>query len=224
MAIAVTVVLAEFASPLARGSDGSGQPPGAAGWLTGSGLDATEDGDASRVRTRRFWMGVWPDASAAMDFAAAPAGSISLLGEAASVWSAALAPYRTHGTLNWVPDGAAASVYPALADPPARDDPVAVITTVGMTGVPEQDRRFHAANRRGALSCAAAEGCERVFQGIPDNAAADGPNLSVWRDQGAFIAWAYRSDPHRGLMALREDGTLARGSFTRLRFLAQSGA
>ena len=50
---------------------------------------------------------------------------------------------------------------------------------------------------------------------LPDLPMIDGPTLTLWSSEQEVVKGAYRSDPHRTAMTLR-NGATARASFTRM--------
>ena len=90
-------------------------------------------------------LGIHPSREAAQRFAAVTATSAPASGDALETWSAILEPFRYHGRSNHLDRAAGGPVFETLAPPPAPDEPIVVITSVGWRAEgldPERVREF----------------------------------------------------------------------------------
>jgi hypothetical protein len=148
---------------------------------------------------------------------------------AAEMWSAVLQPFAHHGAVNWLDPSTPGLVFEP-GPKPRDNEPFVVITSAGWT----LDDRFDvdkaldfgrgvAAVRR---SMDGVDGL--IFQhgfNFPGLLAVDGPTVTMWRDDAATRAFAYRPGTHKTEMdRFRANDTADRSSFTRLRVLRARGA
>jgi hypothetical protein len=219
----VTIIAARFERQLGKGEDVSAHPEGAS--LAAAGTETlwnAEDGFPRRDRTVRVWFAVWPDPDTARAHFDARHGAIPLLSEATETAAILAQPFACHGEVNWSPDGQVATIYPALSARPGGEGPVLVITTLGVGNPADGLVEFG----RGvtAVRAAFAEN-PAVYLDInllPDMPLIDGPTFTLWRSEREMMAGAYRTEPHRTVMGLR-NGATARASFTRFAVVVAEG-
>jgi hypothetical protein len=220
---AATIIAARFSRQLGKGDDVTAHPDSAL--LATAGTETrwdAEDGYPRRDRTVRAWFALWPDLETARSYFEARTKGIPILAEAIETVAILGQPFACHGEVNWSPDGKATSVYPALAPRPKGEGPVMVVTTLGLgdpeSGLVEFGRGVTAVRTAFAENPA-------VFLDVnllPDMPLIDGPTLTLWRSEREMMTGAYRTDPHRTVMGLR-NGATARASFTRLAVVAAEG-
>ena len=132
-------------------------------------------------------------------------GTIALLG----------VPFACHGQLNWSADGEVATLYPHLGKRPAQMQPILVMTSLGIgdpgDGLVEFGRGVKAVRDGFAKNPSVLLDLNM----LPDLPMIDGPTLTLWSSEQEVVKGAYRSDPHRTAMTLR-NGATARASFTRM--------
>jgi len=220
---AVSVIAARFRSPLSRGDDTSASPAGAS--LSAAGTETnwnTEDGYARRERTVRVWMAIWADLAAAESYLSSRADQIPILAEAIETVALLGVPFRCHGDLNWSPDGDVSTLYPNLSGRPDNPRPILVMTTLGIgdpeDGLVEFGRGVTAVREGFAKNPAVLLDLNM----LPDLPMIDGPTLTLWTSEHEIVAGAYRSDPHKTAMKLR-NGATARASFTRMAVVSADG-
>jgi hypothetical protein len=220
---AVTVIAAQFDHPLSRGEDASAAPRNAALSAAGTETDwATVDGLPRRERTVRVWIAIWHDIAAATAYFRARADHIPILAQATEAVALLSVPFACHGNLNWSPDGNVATLYPGLSKRSDGTRPILVMTSLGI-GDPEDGLvefgRGVAAVREGFAKNPAVL---LDINMLPDLPMIDGPTLTLWRSEADIIAGAYRSDPHKSAMKIR-NGATARASFTRMEVVEAEG-
>jgi hypothetical protein len=149
--------------------------------------------------------------------------------EAAETWSAVLQPFAHRGEINWLDPaepGLVFDVGPELGD----GEPFVVITSAGW----RLDEHFSLDKAldfgRGVAevrrSMAEAEGLyfQHAF-GIDDHLGVDSPTVTMWRDDPAMRAFAYRPGTHKTeIDHYRAQVNADRTSFTRLRVLRSRGS
>jgi 1-acyl-sn-glycerol-3-phosphate acyltransferase len=220
---AVSVIAARFNRPLTRGEDISARPTGAT--LSAAGTEISwdsADGYPRRERTVRIWMAIWPDLDAAEVHLADRGDRIPILAEATETIALLGVPFACHGNLNWSADGEVATLYPHLGQRPVQPQPILVMTSLGIGDPGEGLLEF-------------GQGVQAVREGfaknpsvlldinmLPDLPMIDGPTLTLWSSEQEIINGAYRSDPHKTAMKLR-NGATARGSFTRMAVVLAEG-
>jgi hypothetical protein len=221
---AVTIIAARYDRVLAKGEDTSGHPVGASLFSAGTETDwATETGFPRRDRTVRIWLAIWPDPEQAADYHADRLRRIPILSQAVESMSVVCHPFACHGEVNWAPGGKAANLYPVLARRPADISPILVMTTLGI-GDPN-DGLIEFGQGVTAVRKAFAENPAVIadMNMLPDIPMIDGPTLTFWRSERAMMDGAYRSEPHRSTMKMR-NGATARASFTRMAVTHAEGA
>jgi len=125
--------------------------------------------------------------------------------------------------LNWSHDGQAQSLYPHLSKRPDADAPVLVMTSLGI-GDPS-DGLIAFGQGVTAVRAAFADNPAVSMDAnmLPDIPMIDGPTLTLWRSEQEMMQSAYRTDPHRSAMEMR-NGAMARASFTRMTPLFAEGS
>ncbi|SIS97053.1 hypothetical protein SAMN05421759_10840 [Roseivivax lentus] len=220
---AVTVIAARFSRPLSRGEDASARPEGAT--LATAGTETswdTADGYPRRERSVRIWMAIWPDPGAAEAHLSGRADHLPILAEASETIALLGIPFSCHGNLNWSADGDVSSLYPHLGKRPGQTQPILVMTSLGI-GDPE-DGLVEFGQGVKAVRDAFAKNPSVLLDMnmLPDLPVIDGPTLTLWRSEREIIHGAYRSDPHKTAMTLR-NGATARASFTRMAVVSAEG-
>jgi hypothetical protein len=221
---AVTIIAARFDHALRRGEDASPPPAGAALSAAGTETDwNTEDGLPRRERRVRVWMAIWQGLDAARSFADARSDDIPILATATGTVALVGVPFACHGDLNWSPDGTVATLYPGQSQRPDGTQPIPVMTILGIgdpgDGLVEFGRGVAAVRAGFAKNPAVLLDINM----LPDLPMIDGPTLTVWRSEQDVVAGAYRSEPHRSAMNIR-NGATARASFTRMAIVAAEGS
>ena len=148
---------------------------------------------------------------------------------AAEVWSAVLQPYAHHGVVNWLDPKNPGLVFEPGPRPSERA-PFVVITSVGWT----LDDRFEVGKAMDfGRGVAAVRSSMKDVDGLyfqhgfnfPGLLAVDGPTVTMWQDDTATRAFAYRAGVHKTEMDhFRLHDTADRSSFTRLRVLRSRGS
>lgn len=221
---AVTVFAARYDRVLGRGEDSSHRPVGATFFSGGTEVNwATADGHPDRDRFVRVWLAVWPDAAMARDHYDGRNALIPILTEAKETVAVLCHPYACHGQVNWSEDGLALGLHPSLAPRPDGAPPIFVITTIGI-GDPE-DGLVAFGQGVTAVRQAFAQNPAVVMDinSLTDDQRMDSPTLTLWRSERAMMDAAYRSEPHRTALKMR-NGALVRASFTRLAIEAAEGS
>lgn len=212
---------ASFDHPLKPGDDVSGMPEEATLASGGTEVIWTEDGP-KRIRDRRIWMSLWPDEASARRYAESASRTIPLLSEAEDHVILVARPFRTHGEINWSPDGTAASLFDTKGErvPGAK---VAVMTTLGLTGKPDGLDRFGAGVNQVRQAFADLPTMQLDINVLPDMPMLDGPTITVWNGEADVVRTAYRENPHKTAMTIKDVPAIARASFTRMSVLELSG-
>jgi hypothetical protein len=220
---AFTIISARFARDLSAGDDQSGVPHGAAMAMAGSEVDWAATGAPSRRRTTRTWIAVWPDREPARDYLDNRFKIISLLVSCEEQWCGLLLPYRTHGDLNWLPEGTSTAVFSDLGPRPKPSRPVFVMTTLGIGHPGEGMIAFGKETRavRQAFSDLPSVILEQQL--LPDAPGLDAPTLTLWESEADIMAAAYGTEPHKSAMKVADHPDLARGSFTRMALIWAEG-
>lgn len=217
MSNAITVISAEFGSKLSAGMDQSGTPEGALAHVAGSEVDWEASGLPRRRRDVRSWVTFWPDEVAAYDFLSHKADAIPLIEGAQQITSWLLLPYASHGETNWI-DGSPKPIPLRHAPKPPDEAPVFAITSIGLGGLGADALAFGQGIH--AIRATIKNEDELGFEGqiLPDDPKLDPVTLSHWQSEAAMIRFAYRQDPHKGMMSsMNLDGHRGtrRASFTR---------
>ena len=202
------------------------RPAGAIGWEIGP--DGPPKPDGSRELT-----GVWcavglyrhlADAEAAV---ADPGAFMPFLGETIEAWHALLMPVAHRGECNHLDRERPGEILQAHGEDPG--GPLVVMTTGGFVLGPGFDRSraidfTHRSFRvRQTLDETIGNFARQIF--YPHVLGVDPVTMTVWRDDAAMSAFAYRPGLHRdALERHKREGTLDRTSFTRLRAVRTSGS
>jgi hypothetical protein len=198
---------------------------GARSWKIGP--DGVVAPDGSRLPSE-VWcaVGLYPereDAEAALDD---PGAFLPFLGETTEAWHALLLPVAHHGECNHL-DGDNPGPLFAVDDDPG--GPLVVMTTAGFILGPQLDMarvvdfRRNVDRVRATVAAAAGNVARQVF--VPHTPGDDGMTMTVWRNDAAMSAFAYRPGEHRGQVdRYKREQTCDRTSFTRLRPVRTSGS
>jgi hypothetical protein len=199
---------------------------GAAGWEIG--VDSAPRPDGSRELSG-VWcaVGLYPDAADAAEAVADPGAFMPFLDEAEEAWHAVLMPIAHRGESNHLDRESPGQVLEAHGGDPG--GPLMVMTTGGYVLGPGFDRSravdftLHSARVREVASEADGNLVQQVF--YPHTAGSDPVTLTVWRNDAAMSAFAYRSGLHREMIERHKRiGMLDRTSFTRLRAVGTNGS
>lgn len=176
----------------------------------------------------RIWcaVGLYRDRAAAESALANPQASMPFLAEATESWHALLQPTAHKGICNHLDRANPTELFdfPA-ADPGGR---LMVITTAGFNPGPDFsiDRVIYFRRRVDTTNAwmATQPGClaNQVF--TPYTVGDDGVTMTIWQEDAAMIAAAYRPGTHRDQIDHHmEKPMIDRSSFTRFRILASTG-
>ena len=205
--------------------DLSRMPAGAGSWKIGPDGEPAPDGSR---RPSEVWcaVGLYADRSAAEGAVSDPGACIPFLPETTEAWHALLLPVAHRGECNHLDPAC-----PGLMLQPHDDDPggtLVVITTAGFVLGPDLDMnrvidfRRNVDAVRAAAATAAGNVARQVF--VPHVRGEDGVTMTIWRDDAAMSAFAYRPGDHRARIdRYKREQTCDRTSFTRLRVLRTSG-
>lgn len=206
--------------------DLSRQPAGAAAWKIGA--DGAAAADGSR-QPSEVWcaVGLYPERADAEAAVADPGAFMPFLGETIEAWHALLLPIAHRGECNHLDRERPGPMLQPHAEDPG--GPLVVMTTAGFNLGPDLDMARVVDFRRNVdrvrLTVAAADGnlARQVF--APHTPGDDGVTTTVWRDDAAMSAFAYRPGEHRGQVdRFKREQTCDRTSFTRLRPVRTSGS
>jgi hypothetical protein len=201
-------------------------PRGASSWKIGP--DGPPAPDGSRLPSE-VWGGVGlycerRDAEAALDD---PSAFLPFLDRLAEAWHVLLQPTAHRGECNHLDPNAAGLLFEVDGADPG--GPLVVMTTVGFDLGPAFDLDRVIAFRRGVDRVrevfAHSDGilAHRVF--APHVRGEDGVTMTLWRDEHAMFAFAYRPGLHRTeINRYKAEQTADRTSFTRFRALRTSGS
>lgn len=201
------------------------QPEGALSWKVGPDWSASDSGIRSGSR---IWcsLGLFADlqhAEAAFD-----AADLYLPDRAATAeaWSALLAPFAHKGECNHLARAAPGPIF--ATDDCEPSGPTFVITTAGFHLRSRRDFqrvidfRREVDRMRPVISASAGSLAHQVF--APLDAEDDGVTMSLWRDDQAMFAFAYKPGAHRVQVDRQKSHqTVDRSSFTRFRLLKTAG-
>lgn len=201
------------------------RPEGAASWKIGPDGGVAPDG--SRLPSE-VWcaVGLYPHRAHAEAAVAEPTAVLPFLSETLEAWHALLLPVAHRGECNHL-----ARDNPGLMLEPHGEDPggpLVVITTAGFVIGPQLDMArvvdFRSNVDQVRTTAAAADGnvARQVF--APHTPGDDGVTMTVWRNDAAMSAFAYRPGEHRDRIdRYKREQTCDRTSFTRLRAVRTSG-
>jgi len=167
------------------------QPPaGSTLFFGGTDAEYQPSGIPQRRKAHRIWLSVWNDEQALDRFIASPASVLPQLEEARDVRALKLVPYLRRG----------AEVLPveAHAIRPGPDEPIAIVTSLGLYASPAEALAFGQKGGAARESLARADGLLREHVLIPfPPMTTDLYTVTTWRSESAAQAWAYRGDAHR---------------------------
>lgn len=192
-------------------------PSGCAYFVAGTDADYPPAGLPQRRRTEYHWLGAWQDEGGLDAFLASPSSHIPQLDGAHAVRCLKLVPYMRRGHELWTTD--------VLAERPAADEPIAIISSIGsyQTEVDAiaASAHFHAARS----SLADTEGLQQELLILPfPPVATDLFTITTWHNEAAARDWAYRGEAHRGATDYYKSAVeQPRVSFTRCRIAASLG-
>lgn len=220
----LTLIAARFDRPLDKGEDSSGHPDGSVLASGGTEVDwNTVSGYPRRDRTVRIWVAIWRDRQAAQDYLDRRAGFLPILSSAVEHGALLTQPIACHGEVNWANDGTAAGLYTQLAPRQDKGGPIMVMTTLGL-GDPDQGLvEFGKGVTQVRAAFAENPAVLLDINMLHDIPFLDGPTLTLWRSERDMMQAAYRTDPHKTVMNMR-NGALARASFTRMELVRAEGS
>lgn len=200
-------------------------PAGSASWQIGP--DGAIGPDGRRLPSN-IWcaVGLYHQRAEAEGAVQSPEASMPFLLRATEAWHALLLPIANRGECNHLDPAA-----PGLLLQPAGEDPggpLAVLTTAGFNPCPGFSMQrvidFRHAVDAVRDTVAGMDGnlARQVF--TPHVAGTDGFTCTLWRDDKAMMAYAYRPGKHRTEMErYKAEQTADRTSFSRFRVLATRG-
>ncbi|MDH5759733.1 MAG: hypothetical protein OEZ65_09115 [Gemmatimonadota bacterium] len=197
----------------------------------GIGADARASGGVpeSREAFNFVVLGLHDSADAAQRFLTSSPGLVPWLGDAVERWNAILEPFRHHGTANHLNPDEPGPLFDTFVPPPAPDEPIVVMTSVGYRLGPGFDPARADAFSEGVMavraSMTAVSGLhsQQSFS-FSGNREVDGVTVTTWASFDAMRAWAYGMGTHRILLDRhRGEGMADRTSFTRLRIVRSDG-
>jgi heme-degrading monooxygenase HmoA len=200
-------------------------PAGALSWKAGPDWSASDSGIRSGSR---IWCGLalFTELSHAEDAFAGRENYLPDSLAATETWSALLAPFAHKGECNHL-DRATPGAMFEVADC-ERSGPLFVITTAGFHLRSRKDFqrvidfRREVDRMRPVIAGSYGGLAHQVF--APVDAEDDGVTMSLWRDEQAMFAFAYKPGAHRMQVdRQKSDQTVDRSSFTRFRLLRTKG-
>lgn len=203
----------------------SGPAPGALSWKIGPDWSASESGLRSGSR---IWCGLALFTDLQHAEAAFEQSDTYLpdLAGAAEVWSALLAPFAHKGECNHLSRAEPGALF--AVEPCDRSGPLFVITTAGFHLRSRRDFqrvidfRREVDRMRSVIDSSDGSLAHQVF--APVLAEDDGVTMSLWRDDQAMFAFAYRPGAHRTQVDRQKaEQTVDRSSFTRFQLLRTRG-
>jgi hypothetical protein len=196
---------------------------------TGVGADVRAAGAPQGAATAFTWaaVGFFADESTARASFEAGSAAVPWAAGAAEVWTALLQPFTHRGETNWVDPARPGPVF-ATGRAPAPGERMAVLTTVGWNFGPDldMDRVADFGVGVGLIrdSMNDVDGLHSQQTFTPPGGGLDPFTFTIWRDDAAMRAFAYRPGVHKEQMdRFKRLHTADRTSFTRLRALASSG-
>lgn len=206
--------------------DLSRQPAGAASWKIG--WDGAVAPDGSR-QPSEIWcaLGLYPERIHAEAAVADPAAIMPFLAETTEAWHAVLMPLAHRGECNHLDRDNPGLLLATHDDDPG--GPLIVLTTAGFDLGPDLDMnrvidfRRNVDQVRAAVAIATGNVARQVF--TPHTRGDDGMTMTIWRDDAAMSAFAYRPGEHRERIDRhKREQTCDRTSFTRLRAVRTRGS
>jgi len=224
-----TVHLARFDSLTSmKGTDVSSTSGDPVAWMVGG--EEIGAGGTPGSQEAFLWLafGLHAEMSSARAVMEAGRTAVPFFETAGEVWSALLQPFSHRGEVNWLDHESPGQVF--SVDEPGRErGPFVVITSVGWTIDAQFDPSRVADFVRGVEmvreSMDSVDGLHsrQVFN-FPDFID-DAVTVSIWRDDAAMRAFAYRAGEHKSQMdRFRQLRTADRTSFTRFRVLESQGS
>jgi hypothetical protein len=215
-----------FSSPLSAHETSITGPGRALHWLFGPDSPQGDDGLRTRVST------VWGGAGFYADIGEAEATIVNLRSElafgheVAEAWHAILCPISHKGETNWFGSlDRAASFVPVKTDPGGA---LIALTSAGYNALPPAELKADLPRRIDFIAnvdrvrawYATLPGSVALGIFNPNPIGTDGLTFSLWRDDEAMMAAAYRPGIHRTqLDRYKVEHTADRSSFTRARIL-----
>jgi len=190
-------------------------PPGETGMRTNV---SDEWGGFSLFRTRE----------AAEDLFADPKRHLAFLEDSVEAWHALAVPFSHRGKVHWHGGARENSTFATAHSDPG--GPLMVLTSAGYddpgpADVPRIANFIREVDRVQAFYATLPGNIRRAVYSGAGVDGHDGMTVSIWRDDAAMLAAAYRPGHHRAQMDHQRDvGHFDRSSFTRTRIIASTGA
>lgn len=212
--------------------DGTGQPMAgpadADAWRFYPASPIGENGMRTNISDDWGGIGLYNTRAAAEAVYSEPEKHLPFLGQTVEAWHALVLPVTHRGEVNW--RGSVQSDGAVKVAPDDPGGPLVVFTSAGYTNAGPDDlpriRNFLIEVDRVRDFYATLPGNIRrtVFSGAGVDGH-DGLTVSLWQDDGAMLAAAYKDGVHREQMnAHRRTPMFDRSSFTRARILSSKGA
>ncbi len=149
--------------------------------------------------------------------------------QAAETWSAVLQPFRHIGESNYLDRAAGGPLFADMGPPPAADEPIVVVTSIGWrmdAGFdPERVRAVGngvSAIRAGMTAVPGLHSQQSFF--FAGGVEHDPTTVTTWRSFDAMRAWAYGPGVHRMYLDRHKAQAMAeRTAFTRCRIVRSRG-
>ena len=225
----VTFHRVRFSSPVSAHTKISG-PKRALHWVFGT--DSKQAADGLRTRVSDVWGGAafYGNLSEAREAFANVSTELPFDHEVVEAWHALICPISHKGETNWFGSLDRASYFvPSKSDP---GGPLLVLTSAGYNALSGEELRADLPRRidfitnvdrvLGFYAMQPGSVMRAVFQPAP--VGTDGLTFSLWSDDAAMMAAAYRPGFHRTqLDRYKAERTADRSSFTRARILSCAG-
>ncbi|MCC1493436.1 hypothetical protein [Cognatishimia sp. F0-27] len=208
--------------------------PGAEIWWLLPAMRLTEAGVPAFASDVWGAMGVFGTEAEARAMFDDPAAHIPMMADAVDSWHALAVPYAHHGAVHWRDGVETNSALRVSKTPP--EGALAIVTSAGYDAPgfeadkeAEQARRLRFAAGVMKVMDSFASDPGNLQRDVVNGAAVDGRDgftLSLWADDAAMMAAAYKAGVHRSYLDEhkgREDGLFDRSCFTRLRIVDSHG-
>lgn len=185
-------------------------------WFSGIDVVWNPEGEFKPDMTRRLYVGLWQDETAARDAVGNAADWLPDFAEAVDHWSVALRPYMSRGEVNWndgLADGLMCQACPARPEP---DQQIVTVTTFGLFHNPSGFRAFGKRVYQVRESMRRSDSVLAEFQ-INSLSGKDATTVTLWRNEREALDWSYRQETHRAAIDwMHTEDVLSRISFSRL--------
>ncbi|WP_137700033.1 hypothetical protein [Marimonas lutisalis] len=216
-----------FANPI----DGNGKPlPGpqkAEAWRFYPASPPGENGARTSVSDEWGGFGLYATRSDAEEVFQNPDKHLPFLGDAVETYHALVLPFAHRGEVNWRGDVRSNATIAVSASDPG--GPLVVFTSAGYDNpgpddVPRIGKFLKEVDNVQAYYATLPGNLRRaVYSGVPVDGH-DGMTVSLWKDDKAMLAAAYKPGHHRTQMDYHRDvGHFDRSSFSRARIISSKG-